>query len=190
MFFASPSNDLYQGHDSSFLPCIGCWGVSCPMYSEFLIDATAPRRKWRRKRKGKVPLLPSVFHNCPRPPPVCGLPLLCSVSWVFPFCRINPSSARSLGWKPPVASETQEKNSSYGASMEPAMSGGPRTCQRWSVALPTTMLLGTRLPWRDCSMPTDGCFWGAFLRKLRLRELKWISQGHTGSSGGKSIPVP
>lgn len=80
MFFASPSNDLYEGHDSSFLPCIGCWGVSCPMYSEFLIDTTAPRGKWRSKRKGKVPLLPSVFHNCPRPPPVCGLPLLCSVS--------------------------------------------------------------------------------------------------------------
>ena len=79
-FFISP---LYR-------PSLGCWGISCPVYSEFLIDARAPRRKVRSKRKGKVSLLPPVFHNCPRPPPRGrAAPLLFSL-WVFPFLQNQP----------------------------------------------------------------------------------------------------
>lgn len=189
MFFASPSNDLYEGHDSSFLPyrLLRCF---MPHVLGIPHRYHSPTREMEKQEERQcpspafcVPQLPAPSPHVRAAPPVFSL-------WVFPFCRINSSKARSLGWKPPVASKTQEKNSSYGASVEPATSGGPRTCQGWSVALPTTMLLGTRLPWRDCSMPTDGCFWGGFLRKLRPRELKWISQGHTGSNGGKSIPAP
>lgn len=100
-----------------------------------------------------VPQLPS-------PSPLCGdCPSLVQ-SPSFPFCRISSSLARSLGWKLPVASMSQGK-SLPPSFMEPAVSGGPRACWRWSTECLLTMLLGIVILWRDCSPPTGYCYQGA-----------------------------